>query len=59
MNGIQIKHPLKGWVKVDVESARKFVKCMVKHMASLGQRDKIENINKERLRGITVEELLR
>lgn len=58
MEKIEIKHPLKGWRKVDKESAIRFVKSMIRHTASLNQPDKIDKINKELLRGTTVKDLL-
>ena len=55
---IQIKPVISDWKKVDRQQAKKFVEFLINNITAMKSNDAIKYINEERIRGITVEELL-
>lgn len=56
---IQIKSFFsKGWKNVDKETAIRFVKNLLDGITTMNKKEKVEWINKTRLKGTTVQELL-
>lgn len=55
---IEIKSLFSEWHEVDVEKAISYVNTIKKGMINIKENEKNEYINKKRLRGTTVEELL-
>ena len=54
---IQIKTFFTDWKEVTKEEARRYIKKKAPMMVALTDQEKIDFINKKRLRGITYEEL--
>ncbi len=54
---IEIKSYFSGWKEVDLETARGFVENFYNNCPNRTAKETIEHINKNKLRGITFEEL--
>lgn len=59
MGKIEIKSLFSGWMEVDRKTAKKYVEFLMRHISRSDKKVKTEYINKNRLRGVTVEELLK
>lgn len=55
---IEIKGLFYGWKEVDKETAKKFVEGLLNGITTMALDEKIKYIENNRLRGITVKELL-
>jgi len=55
---IEIKTTFQDWKEVDAETARDFITSLKKRITNMPESKKNNYINENRLRGITVEELL-
>ncbi len=55
---IEIKRPITGWHEVSKDEAKRYVLFLLDHITAIPSNAKAEYINCNRLRGITVEELI-
>lgn len=55
---IEIKNCLTGWHEASKDEAKRYVLFLLDHITAIPSSDKVEYINRNRLRGITVEELI-
>lgn len=56
---IEIKSTFSDWHEVSKEQAKEYVKFLLQNMNAIKKTEQAEYINKNKLRGITVEELLK
>ena len=59
MNNIQIKSLFTNWHNVSEEQAIKYVTFLINNITTMNNEKVIEYIEKNRLKGITVDELLK
>jgi len=59
MGKIEIKGLFSDWIEVDLQQARDYVKMLKRGITNLSDLDKNKYINEKRLKGITVEEILK
>lgn len=55
---IEIKRPITGWHKVSQDEAKRYVLHMMGNITAIPSSAKVEYINHNMLRGITVQELI-
>lgn len=55
---IEIKRPITGWHKVSKDEAKRFVLFLLDNTPAIPSSAKVEYINRNMLRGITVQELI-
>lgn len=55
---IEIKRPITGWQEVSKDEAQRFVLFLLDSTQAIPQNEKAAYINENRLRGITVQELV-
>lgn len=56
---IEIKTSITGWHNVTKEIAQDFVKFLMKRITTMQDKELIDYINSNKLKGITVQELLK
>lgn len=56
---IKTKSLFSGWHEATKEQAKEFAKFLLNNITAMTEKEKIEYINKNKLQGITVEELLK
>ena len=54
---IEIKPIFNGWRETDKETARNFVLFLLNNITNIAYKERIDYINKNKIRGITVQEL--
>lgn len=55
---VEIKRPITGWQEVSKDEAKRYVLFLLDHITAIPQNEKAAYINENRLRGITVQELV-
>ena len=55
---IEIKRPITGWQEASKDEAQRFVLFLLDSTQAIPQNEKAAYINENRLRGITVQELI-
>ena len=55
---IEIKRPITGWHKVSQDEAKRYALHMMDNITAIPSSAKVEYINRNMLRGITVQELI-
>lgn len=56
---IKTKSLFSGWHEATKEQAKEFAKFLMSSITNMAEKEKVEYINKNKLQGITVEELLK
>lgn len=55
---IEIKRPITGWHEASKDEAKQYVLFLMDHITAIPSSTKVEYINCNKLRGITVQELI-
>ena len=55
---VEIKRPITGWQEASKDETKRYVLFLLDHITAIPSNAKAEYINCNRLRGITVEELI-